>query len=115
MRAYCIKWRRQKDSNFRTVLSAYSLSKRAPYNLLGISPYVPHQAALVTSLGRCDTAYIVRRVKALVVARPERVGFEPTEVLPSPVFKTGVLNQTLPSLHIILCDSRLDYHNSTGH
>ena len=32
----------------------------------------------LTSLGRWDTAYIVRRVKALVVARPESVGFEPT-------------------------------------
>ena len=28
----------------------------------------------------------------------ERVGFEPTEVLPSPVFKTGAIDQTLPSL-----------------
>ncbi|MDQ1340697.1 MAG: hypothetical protein QG567_1855 [Campylobacterota bacterium] len=25
-----------------------------------------------------------------------RVGFEPTEVLPSPVFKTGALNRALP-------------------
>ena len=28
----------------------------------------------------------------------DRVGFEPTEVLPSPVFKTGALNQALPPI-----------------
>ena len=32
----------------------------------------------------------------------ERVGFEPTEVLPSPVFKTGAIDQTLPSLDMEL-------------
>ena len=30
----------------------------------------------------------------------ERVGFEPTEVLPSSVFKTGALNRALPPLLI---------------
>lgn len=30
----------------------------------------------------------------------EGVGFEPTDVLPSPVFKTGAINRTLPPLHI---------------
>lgn len=33
----------------------------------------------------------------------EGTGFEPAEVLPSPVFETGALNQTRPPLHVLFC------------
>lgn len=32
----------------------------------------------------------------------EETGFEPAEVLPSPVFETGAINQALPLLYILI-------------
>ncbi len=68
--------------NPRAVLPAYSLSRGAPYSHLGTSASAIY-----------PKTYVPKKVA-------ERVGFEPTALDESPVFKTGSLNHSDISPHL---------------